>query len=99
MDRYADDAALIAEWPLELQDRVTALNKISKPYGMEMNTIKIKTMVVSRKNKPVPNMNISIAGMPTQQTNSVIYLGHMVTGDGKREGEIYKKNLNFQSCL
>lgn len=58
---------------------------------MEINIIIIKTMVVSRKNKPVPNTNISIAGMPTQQTNRVIYLGHMVTEGSKREGEVTRR--------
>lgn len=56
-----------------------------------MNIIKIKTMVVSRENKPVSNMNISIPGMPTQQTNSVIYLGHMVTEDYKCKGEVTRR--------
>lgn len=35
--RPADDSVLIAECPLELQDLLTAINEISKAYGMKMN--------------------------------------------------------------
>ena len=55
--RYADDTVLLAEGPMFLQALLTAVNEKGKPYGMEMNTIKTKSMVISRK-KPVPNISI-----------------------------------------
>ena len=61
--RYADDTALITECTLDLQELVTAVNEKGKPYGMEMNVIKTKAMVVSRQD-PVPKINITIEGKP-----------------------------------
>ena len=47
--RYADDKVLLAEGPMDLQALLTPVNEKGKPYGMEMNIIKTKSMVVSRK--------------------------------------------------
>ena len=47
--RYADDTVLLAEDPMFLQALLTAVNEKGKPYGMEMNIIKTKSMVISRK--------------------------------------------------
>ena len=44
-----------------LQALLTAVNEKRKPYGMEMNIIKTKSMVMNRK-KPVPNISISVEG-------------------------------------
>ena len=63
--RYADDTVLLAEGPMFLQDLLTAVNEKRKPHGMEMNIIKTKSMVISRK-KPVPN-SFSVEGKPIQQ--------------------------------
>ena len=54
--RYADDTVLLAEGPMFLQALLTAVNKKGKPYGMEMNIMKTKLMVISRK-KPVPDIS------------------------------------------
>ena len=40
--RYADDIILLAESPMFLKALLTAVNEKDKPYGMEMNIIKIK---------------------------------------------------------
>ena len=34
-----------------LQALLTAVNEKGKPYGMEMNTIKTKSMVITRKSQ------------------------------------------------
>ena len=49
--RYADDTVLLAEDPMFLQALLTAVNEKGKPYGMEMNIIKTKSMVISRKSQ------------------------------------------------
>ena len=61
--RYADYTVLLAEDSMFLQALVTAVNEKGKPYGMEMNIMKTKSMVISRK-KPVPNNSISVEGKP-----------------------------------
>ena len=66
--------------------------KKGKPYGMEMNTIKTKWMVISRK-KSVPNFSISVEGEPIQQVDRMVYLGYVATEDGKCDKEI-RENVN-----
>ena len=70
-----------------LQALLTAVNEKGKPYGMEMNIIKAKSIVISRK-KPVPNIIIGIEGKPIQQVNRIVYLGYMAKEDGKCDKEI-----------
>ena len=64
--RYADDTALLCFCPTDLQELLNAVNKAGKPYGMEMNTIKSKAMVIS-KITPTPKINITLQGKPVQQ--------------------------------
>ena len=54
---------------------------------MEMNIIKTKSMVISKKN-PVPNIRISVEGKPMQQVDRMVYLGYIATEDGKSDKEI-----------
>ena len=59
-----------------LQALLTGVNEKGKPYGMEVNIMKTKSMVISRK-KPVPDISISVEGKPIQQVDSMVYLGYM----------------------
>ena len=88
--RYADETVLHAEGPMFLQTLLTALNEKGKPYGMEMNIIKTKSMVISRK-KPVPNISISVEGKPIQQVDRMVYLAYRATEDGKCDKEIKRR--------
>ena len=54
---------------------------------MEMNIIKTKSMVMSRK-KPVPNISINVEKKPIQQVDRMVYLGYMATEDGKCDKEL-----------
>ena len=45
--RYADDTVLLAEGPMFLQALLTAVDEKDKPYGMEMNIIETKSIVIS----------------------------------------------------
>ena len=85
--RYADDTVLLAEGLMFLQALLTAVNEKGKPYAIEMNIIKTKSMVISRK-KPVPNISVSVEGKPIQQVDRMVYLGYMATEDGKCDKEI-----------
>ena len=85
--RHADETVLLAEGPMFLQALLTAVNEKGKPYGMEMDIIKTKSMVISRK-KPVPNISISVEGKPIQQVDRMVYLGYMAMEDGKCDKEI-----------
>ena len=88
--RYADDPVLLAEGHMFLQALLTAVNEKGKLYGMEMDIIKTKSMVISRK-KPVLNIIISVEGKPIQQVDKVVYLGYMATEDGKGDNEMKRR--------
>ena len=64
--------------------------KKGKPYGMEMNIIKTKSMMISRK-KPVPNIIFSLEGKPIQQVDSMVYLGYMATENRTCNEEIKRR--------
>ena len=57
--RYADDTTLLCFCATDLQELLNAVNKAGKPYGMEMNIIITKAMVV-RKTTPTPKINITL---------------------------------------
>ena len=88
--RCADDTVLLAEGTMFLQALLTDVNENSKPYGMEMNIIKTKSMVISRK-KPATNICISVEGKAVQQVDRMVYLGYMATEDGKCDKEIKRR--------
>lgn len=88
--RYADDTVLIADSAAQLQELINAVNENGKPYGMEMNVEKTKSMVIS-KVIPVPRVNIMLETVKIKQTANMVYLGHMVTEDGKNEIEIKRR--------
>ncbi|KAG1687297.1 putative uncharacterized transposon-derived protein F52C9.6 [Nymphon striatum] len=88
--RYADDTVLIADSAAQLQELINAVNESGKPYGMTMNVEKTKSMVIS-KVLPVPRISIMLETEAIKQTSSMVYLGHMVTEDGKNETEIKRR--------
>ena len=47
--RYADDTSLLALEEQKLQNLLTIVNDKGKPYGMEINVKKTKSMVASKK--------------------------------------------------
>ena len=59
--RYAGDKALLCFCPTDLQELLNAVNKAGKPYGMEMNIIKTKAMLIS-KTIQTPKINITLEG-------------------------------------
>ena len=75
--RYADDTAPLCFCPSNLQMLIDLCNEAGKSYGMEINTKKTKTIIVS-KTSPSPKMNITLEGSPIQQTNSMAYLGSFI---------------------
>ena len=88
--RYADDTALLCFCPNDLQMLLDACNEAGKLYGMEINIKKTKTMVV-RKTSPSPRINITLEVSPIQQTNSITYLGSLITEDGRCEKEVKRR--------
>ena len=57
---------------------------------MDMNIIKTKSMVISRKN-PVPNNSISVEGKSMHQVDRMVYPGYIATEDGNCDKEIKRR--------
>ena len=85
--RYADDTVLLAESEDQLKSILQKVNEKGKEFGMRMNAKKTKTMVISR-NSPVPKVNLTIDNEVVNQVETFIYLGQMITDDGKKDKEI-----------
>ena len=67
--RYADDTALLYFCPTNLHELLNALNKACKPYGIEMNIIKKKALVVSKKPPQHPKSTLHLkANLYNKQT-------------------------------
>ena len=96
--RYPDDTALICFCPIDLQSLVTVVNDAVKPYGMEMNIIKTRTMVVG-KTTPTPRRNIMFDGKSIEQTDKMVYLGGLLTAEGKCEKEVTRRKALAKSVF
>ena len=89
--RFADDTLLIAESEEELQKLVTQVEENSKEYGLEMNVKKTKTMVIRRDVKEECNIKIKVNGKTLEQVKKYVYLGHLITEDGRCDQEIRRR--------
>ena len=59
---------------------------------MKLNTKKTKVMVVSKKPN-LPKINIAIGGQQIEQVTSYMYLGSLITEDGRSENEIKRRRM------
>ena len=87
--RYADDTVLLAETEQELQEILNDVNNNGKLYGMKMNAKKTKSMLITRNNSN--NIKLRIDDADVQQVKSFIYLGQIITDDGKCDTEIVRR--------
>ena len=88
--RYDDDTALLAGNEKELSEVTSKINEVGKQFGMKINTKKTKAMVVSMKPNS-PKINIAIDGQHIEQVTSYMYIGSLITENGKSEKEIKRR--------
>ena len=84
--RCANDTSLLAPEEQKLQNLLTTVNDKGKPYGMEINVKKTKSMVASMKQE-TPKVSISLDGTAIEQVKKIIYMGSITTKDGKSGDE------------
>ena len=89
--RYADDTVLIAESKEELQRLVDEVKDRSLVKGLKMNVKNTKTMVIRRNVEEVCKVEISVDGKILEQVDKYIYLGHIITEEGRCEVEIRRR--------
>ena len=82
---------LIAETIEELQELVTEVKERSLAKGLKMNVKKTKTMVIRRNIDEDCKIDISVDGKILEQVKQYLYLGHIITEDGRCETEIRRR--------
>lgn len=70
--RYADDTAILANSPEDLQQSVDRVNQIGKQFGLTINKNKTKVMVIARHQS---NITIRIDGQKLDVVSKFVYLG------------------------
>ena len=85
--RYADDTALIADDPQNLQEIVNKVKAESSRAGLDMNVKKTKTMVISRR-PGEKKLEITVDGVILEMVDIFKYLGTLIKDNGKIESEI-----------
>ena len=95
--RFADDQAMvIAATQKGLQEIMTVLHDTFQEYGMRINMKKTKVMHISRK--AGRKLTILIEGHKLDQVEQFVYLGSLVTEDGRcTKGS--SKNCFRQNCF
>ena len=88
--RYADDTALLGENKEDLNTLVLSVKTESEKLGLKMNIKKTKTMVISRKDI-TPKAKILIDGSEVEQVEKFLYLGQLITEDGRSDAEIKRR--------
>lgn len=78
---YADDLVLISESSSGLQNLLNSLHTFTNKWFLEVNPIKTKTMIFSRKRKLL-NSSFFIGSAPIAPCDSYCYLGCTFTKNG-----------------
>lgn len=87
--RFADDIAILAETPKDLEEMIRALDHESKKVGLEMNTNKTKIMTNSFK-RP-----IRANGHEIEYVDSYIYLGKRVSFNAESNLEEITRRISL----
>ena len=85
--RYADDTVLTADSEEELQELLNKVVEESENKGLELNSKKTESMIITRKTS-IPKCEIKIKENTIKQANSFKYLGTQITSDGRNHQEI-----------
>src|SRR6218665_2197513 len=91
--RFADDIDLVAEDDGELEELTDEVH--SQRFGLKINVEKTKTMTIGKQQKTV---EIKIEGKTLEQVTEFIYLGRVITEDGRCTKDI-KRRIGLASAM
>ncbi|MFA0954709.1 RNA-directed DNA polymerase, partial [Klebsiella pneumoniae] len=86
---YADDALLLAESEVELQDLLNSLNESVSSMHLRINASKTKVLVVCGENGDA--MDVTLGGERVERVSEFVYLGRMFDESGSLGGEIGRR--------
>ena len=78
--------------PLSPAWLTSKINEVGKQFGTKHNIKKTSTMVVSKKPN-TPKINNGRDGQQIEQLTSYMYLGRLITEDGRSEKEIKRRRM------
>src|SRR6218665_3678861 len=93
--RFADDIDLVAQDDRRLQELTDEVHSSSQRFGLNINVEKTKTMTIGKHQKTV---EIKIEGQTLEQVTEFIYLGGMITEDGRCTKDI-KRRIGLASAM
>ena len=82
---------LIGESEEELKKLTDGVREESLENGLKMNVKKTKTMIIRRDIKDGSKVNITVEGRSLEQVESYVYLGQLITEDGRCDREIRRR--------
>jgi len=88
--RYADDTVILASTEEELQSLFDTAVAASERLGLQINSKKTKSMVIS-KLTPEPQCNLLHGQAKIEQVSSFNYLGALVNSEGRCKPEIRRR--------
>ena len=94
---YADDLVILADSEYELQVNINKFNVTCKNFGMKISVNKTKVMKISKYGGRV---QCKIDQEIIEQVSSFVYLGCVISEDGKLEQEVQSRIMkaNSVSC-
>ena len=85
---FADDSALMAHMPGDLQVMLNSFSDSSKQFGLTISLWKAEVLFQRAPNSVAPQPAISIDNVELKVVGSFKYLGSMISNDGFLEKEI-----------
>ena len=85
---FADDCALMAHKPGDLQAMLNSFSDASRQFGLTISLGKTEVLFQRAPNSVVPQPTISIDDAELKVVNSFKYLGSMISNDGSLDKEI-----------
>src|SRR6218665_3562197 len=93
--RFANDIDLVAEDDGQLQELTDEVHSSSQRFGLKINVEKTKTMTKGKQQRTV---EIKIEGETLEQVTEFIYLGGVITEDGRCTKDI-KRSFGLASAM
>ena len=88
--RYADDTVILAESEQQLQAMMDIVIAESERRGLSLNPAKSVVMVFSKEDPP-PACTLKIHDQMLKQVTSFVYLGSLMTQDGRSDAEVKRR--------
>ncbi|CAB1097149.1 unnamed protein product [Ectocarpus sp. CCAP 1310/34] len=95
---YADDAAIVSRSPESLQKMMSVIVRVAGLFGLMVSEPKTEIMCMLPKGIEERPFTVSAAGQTYKQTDRFVYLGRIISADGKADREITSRSCRAWKC-